>query len=71
MDEVRSDHSWEAEFADLLGELSSTQSELLDLLAQKRTALRQADSEALSAIANHEELLIARDTVRVSLGIEH
>jgi hypothetical protein len=60
MDEARSDHSWEAEFAELLGELSAAQSELLDLLAEKRTALRQADSDALGAIADQEGLLVAR-----------
>jgi DNA-binding transcriptional regulator YbjK len=60
MDEERPDQSWEAEFADLLGELSRAQSELLALLAEKRSALKQADSDALSAIAGREELLVGR-----------
>ena len=60
MDEQRPDHSWEVEFADLLGELSATQADLLALLAEKRTALKQADSDALSAIGEREELLVAR-----------
>jgi flagellar biosynthesis/type III secretory pathway chaperone len=60
MDDQRPDLSWEAEFAELLGELSATQADLLTLLAEKRSALKQADSDALSAIAEREELLVAR-----------
>jgi hypothetical protein len=60
MDEQQPDLSWEAEFADLLGELSATQADLLAMLAEKRFALKQADSDALSAIADREELLVAR-----------
>jgi hypothetical protein len=60
MDEQHPDLSWEAEFADLLGELSAAQSDLLALLGEKRTALRLADGDGLAAINEREGQLVAR-----------
>jgi DNA-binding transcriptional regulator YbjK len=60
MDEQATDESWEAEFADLLGELSAVQAEMLDALAEKRAVLMRADGDGLEAINEREELLVGR-----------
>ncbi len=52
--------SWEAEFAALLGELSSVQSELLATLNDKRQLLLSADGEGLAALSLREASLIER-----------
>ena len=60
MDEQTTDGSWEAEFADLLGELSAVQTDILGLLAEKRAVLMRADGDSLTAINEREELLVGR-----------
>jgi hypothetical protein len=60
MDEQATDLGWEDEFADLLGELSAVQSEMLAALAEKRTILMRADGESLAAINESEERLVGR-----------
>ncbi len=60
MDDQAPDVSWEADFADLLGELSAVQSEMLSALAEKRTVLMQADGESLTAINEREGRLVGR-----------
>ena len=60
MDEHGPDLSWEAEFANLLSELSATQTDLLALLGEKRTALKLADGDGLAAINEREGHLVGR-----------
>ena len=60
MDDQAHDVAWEAEFADLLGELSAVQSDMLSALAEKRTVLMRADTESLTAINEREEQLVGR-----------
>jgi hypothetical protein len=60
MDEQRHDLAWEAEFADLLGELSATQTDLLELLREKRAALSLADGDGLAAVNEREGQLVER-----------
>ena len=50
----------EAEISALLDELSSSQSELLDVLAEKRAALGTADIVRLTELQPREEALLAR-----------
>src|SRR5262245_19655083 len=50
----------EAEIAALLDELSSAQSELLDVLAKKRAALGTADVVRLTELQPREEALLVR-----------
>ncbi len=50
---------WETELADLLKRLSSTQQELLSLLASKRELLLARDLEGLSCLVPQEEALSA------------
>lgn len=52
--------NWEGSIAELLRELSATQSELLALLAEKRQYLVAADSDGLAAITEREERLVVR-----------
>ena len=51
---------WEAEIGGLLAELSSVQSELLEVLSRKRDALAAADLEALAELQPQAEALSAR-----------
>jgi len=51
---------WETAIVGLLGELSSTQSELLELLAEKRRLLAEADTTKLEDLQPREEQLIER-----------
>ena len=51
---------WESEISGLLAELSSVQSELLNVLAQKRDALAAADIDQLTALQPVEEALADR-----------
>lgn len=51
---------WESAIGGLLAELSSTQSELLELLAEKRTLLAGGDTAALEELQPREEQLIHR-----------
>jgi len=51
---------WESEITGLLAELSSVQSELLDVLAQKRDALAAADIDRLTGLQPLEEALAFR-----------
>jgi hypothetical protein len=60
MDDQAVDVSWEAEFAELLGELSLVQTDMLDALAEKRAVLMRADGGGLEAINIREELLVDR-----------
>jgi hypothetical protein len=60
MDDEANTQSWEAEFADLVGELSAAQSDLLAILTEKRALLIQGDGEALAAINLREEQLVGR-----------
>ena len=52
--------NWESAIAELLRELSATQTELLSLLAEKREYLVNADGEGLAAITEREERLVVR-----------
>jgi len=52
-----SDNYWETELADLLRRLSSTQQELLSLLASKRELLLARDTEGLARLVPQEEAL--------------
>jgi hypothetical protein len=54
-----SDNHWETELADLLTRLSSTQQELLSLLANKRELLLARDLEGLARLVPQEEALSA------------
>ena len=60
MKEPSTAQSWESQLAELLTELGSTQTELLDLLERKRAALVEIDQEALAALAEPEQQLIER-----------
>jgi flagellar biosynthesis/type III secretory pathway chaperone len=60
MEEPSDELSWEAEFADLLGELSATQTDLLAMLAEKRVALMKADGDGLAMVNEREEQLVGR-----------
>ena len=51
---------WEPELAGLLGELSSVQDELLDVLTEKRRLLAAADTEGMAAMAPREERIMER-----------
>jgi hypothetical protein len=51
---------WDAELAAFLNELSSVQSDLLDLLANKRKSLAAADLASLAALEQRERELTAR-----------
>ena len=53
------DNHWETELADLLRRLSSTQQELLSLLASKRELLLARDLEGLAGLVPQEEALSA------------
>ena len=50
----------EADIAGLLSELSAVQSDLLDVLRQKRNLLAEGNSEALPTIAIREQELVTR-----------
>lgn len=50
---------WESAIAQLLGELSATQSRLLDLLARKQALLARADTAGLAELVPAEEELLA------------
>jgi hypothetical protein len=50
--------SWESDLARLLTDLSVVQDELLGILTRKRQLLADADTDGLTAIAQHEERLI-------------
>ena len=52
--------NWESAIAELLGELSSTQQELLNLLAEKRPLLVAGDAAGLAALEGREGELLAR-----------
>lgn len=60
MDDEAPDRPWEEEFADLLGEISAVQTDMLSALAEKRAVLMRADGESLAAINEREELLVGR-----------
>jgi len=60
MDEPPTDVSWEAEFANLIGEISEAQGELLTALVDKRALLMNSDAEGLSAISRREQQIIDR-----------
>src|SRR5689334_14538436 len=51
---------FEAEISALIDELSSAQSELLEVLAQKRSALAAADLQSLAELQPREEQLASR-----------
>jgi flagellar biosynthesis/type III secretory pathway chaperone len=51
---------WEGEIADLLGELSAVQDDLLAVLADKRARLAGGDAAALEALVPREEAILAR-----------
>lgn len=48
---------WEGKISDLLGELSSVQDELLNVLDEKRRHMASGDVEALAQLQPREELL--------------
>jgi hypothetical protein len=52
-----SDNHWETKLADLLKRLSSTQKNLLSLLASKRELLLANDSDGLARLVSEEEAL--------------
>ena len=60
MNETTTATTWETRLAELLTELGSTQTELLDLLQRKRTALVEADEAALASLTESEALLVER-----------
>jgi hypothetical protein len=60
MDDQGPDLTWEEEFADLLGELSAVQTDILGTLAEKRAVLMRADDDGMAAINEREELLVGR-----------
>ena len=60
MDEQAQNPSWDDEFAELLGELSAVQGELLAALGAKRAALMKTDGEVLLEINEREEQLVGR-----------
>jgi hypothetical protein len=54
------DNHWENEVAALLRDLSSAQSDLLSLLADKRSQLLKPNAEALQAMQPREQALVER-----------
>ena len=60
MDNNAAHPGWESELAGLLAELSHTQTDVLELLAQKRALLVSADAAGLAALEPREEAIIAR-----------
>ncbi len=60
MDDQMAHVEWESEFADLLGELSDVQGDLLALLTEKRALLVKADGDGLATINDRESALVAR-----------
>ncbi len=52
--------NWEAELADLLGELSNVQQELLEILAAKRDRMAASDLQGMAELQPREEELCAR-----------
>lgn len=52
--------AWDSELASLLAELSDIQSELLEVLTDKRSRLLSADLEALRAMQSREAELVGR-----------
>ena len=54
------DPSWERDVADLLGELSQVQSELLDVLTAKRGMLVAADTAGMQSLQAREQELADR-----------
>jgi hypothetical protein len=60
MDEMTSNAPWEIVFAELLGDLSAVQNDLLHTLSQKRAVLMRGDGEALALIGQEEERLVER-----------
>jgi flagellar biosynthesis/type III secretory pathway chaperone len=52
--------TWEADIAALLAELADVQTELLQVLAEKRQLLAAADHGALAAISSREQRLVER-----------
>jgi len=60
MDDQATTLSWDDEFAELLGELSAVQTELLAALGEKRAALMKADGDGLLVINQREEQLVGR-----------
>ena len=51
---------WESEIAELLTELSQTQDELLELLAEKRDLLSTSGGEPLTQMQPREERILQR-----------
>ena len=51
------DNQWETEIADLLGQLTAAQQQLLALLGKKRDLLIKRDHETLAKLASEEEAL--------------
>ena len=60
MNEPSTVQTWEMQLAQLLTDLGSTQTELLELLERKRAALVEIDEEALAALAEPEQRLVER-----------
>ena len=52
--------NWEAELADLLGELSNVQQELLEILAAKRDRMAASDLQGMAELQPREEELCVR-----------
>ena len=51
---------WESELADLLGELSDVQQELLEILAAKRDCMAKGEVERMAELQPREEQLCGR-----------
>jgi flagellar biosynthesis/type III secretory pathway chaperone len=60
MNELTQPVVWEAELAELLADLSDIQTDLLDVLADKRARLLSADLESLKAMHTREAALVSR-----------
>lgn len=60
MPSIDASQSWEDQLAELLGLLSNTQGELLQLLQEKRERLQQVDQPGLAAIAPREQELLEK-----------
>ncbi|MEM1303505.1 MAG: flagellar export chaperone FlgN [Planctomycetota bacterium] len=58
--DVTTDHAWDEQIADLLADLSSVQSDLLSLLANKRDLIVKRDSPRLAALESDEASLSER-----------
>lgn len=54
------DHNWETDIAALLSELSATQDDLFEILAQKRRLLTASDAAGMQDLEPRERELIAR-----------